>query len=546
MNNLLDIKTPAQAQANALKSDYGLDNIGLTNLRQVYWNLSMEALYEEIIFRNEARITQQGPLAAKTGQHTGRSAGDKVIVREPSSEDKVWWGQYNRPFAPDKFDELFGRLQGFLQGRDLFVLDCYVGADPEFRMPIRIVTELAWHSLFVRNMFIPLKTNEEYRRHIPEFTVVAAPSFKGIPQIDQTTTNTFIALNFAQNLCIVGNSAYAGEIKKSIFTVLNYTLPLQGVMPMHCSANQGKDGDVALFFGLSGTGKTTLSADPTRGLIGDDDHGWSDNGVFNFEGGCYAKVIALSPTAEPQIYATTRRFGTILENVVYDPVTRTIDLDDESITENTRGSYPLEYIANAVPEKMAGHPKNIIFLTCDASGVLPPIARLTPDQALYQFISGYTSKIAGTEAGLGKEPEITFSTCFGAPFMVHHPYFYADLLKRKILRHGVNCWLLNTGWIGGPYGVGKRISIRYTRALLNAALSGKLLSSPLATDPIFGFEVPRACEGVPEGVLDPAASWPNRDVYFQKYRQLAQRFIENFKKFEEGCPPEVIAAGPKV
>ncbi|HEX7586732.1 MAG TPA: phosphoenolpyruvate carboxykinase (ATP), partial [Anaerolineae bacterium] len=358
MNNLLDIRTPAQAQANALKSDYGLDNIGLTNLRQVYWNLPVEALYEEVIFRNEARITQQGPLVAKTGQHTGRSASDKVIVREPSSEDKVWWGQYNRPYAPDKFDELFGRLQGFLQGRDLFVLDCYVGADPEFRMPIRIVTELAWHSLFVRNMFIPLQTNEECRRHIPEFTVVAAPSFKGIPQIDQTSTNTFIALNFAQNLCIVGNSAYAGEVKKSIFTVMNYTLPLQGVMPMHCSANQGKDGDVALFFGLSGTGKTTLSADPTRGLIGDDEHGWSDNGVFNFEGGCYAKVIALSPTAEPQIYSTTRRFGTILENVVYDPVTRTIDLDDESITENTRASYPLEFIENAVPEKAGPHPKN--------------------------------------------------------------------------------------------------------------------------------------------------------------------------------------------
>jgi phosphoenolpyruvate carboxykinase (ATP) len=546
MNNLLDIKTPAQAQANALKSDYGLDNIGLTNLRQVYWNLPVEALYEEVIFRNEARITQQGPLVAKTGQHTGRSASDKVIVREPSSEDKVWWGQYNRPYAPDKFDELFGRLQGFLQGRDLFVLDCYVGADPEFRMPIRIVTELAWHSLFVRNMFIHLQTNEECRRHIPEFTVVAAPSFKGIPQIDQTSTNTFIALNFAQNLCIVGNSAYAGEVKKSIFTVMNYTLPLRGVMPMHCSANQGKDGDVALFFGLSGTGKTTLSADPTRGLIGDDEHGWSDNGVFNFEGGCYAKVIALSPTAEPQIYSTTRRFGTILENVVYDPVSRTIDLDDESITENTRASYPLEYIDNALSEKRGGHPKNVILLTCDASGVMPPIARLTPEQAMYQFISGYTSKLAGTEVGLGKEPEITFSTCFGGPFMVHHPSVYANLLRQKVERYGATCWLVNTGWVGGPYGVGKRISIKHTRAMLNAALTGELSDVEYTTDPVFGFEVPKTCPDVPAEVLDPASSWPNKQAYTQRYRGLATRFVDNFKKFADQCSPEVINAGPKL
>ncbi|MBI5032237.1 MAG: phosphoenolpyruvate carboxykinase (ATP) [Chloroflexi bacterium] len=546
MNNLLDIKTPAQGQANALKADYGLENIGLTNLRQIYWNLPMEALYEEIVFRNEAKISQQGPIIAKTGQHTGRSASDKLIVREATSEKDVWWGQYNRPFAPDKFDELYARVQGFLQGRDLFVQDCYVGADPEFRMPIRIITELAWHSLFVRNMFIPLKTNEEYRRHIPEFTVIAAPSFKGIPQIDQTATNTVIALNFDQRLCIVGNTAYAGEIKKSIFTVLNYFLPQQGVMSMHCSANQGKDGDTAIFFGLSGTGKTTLSADPTRGLIGDDEHGWSDNGVFNFEGGCYAKVINLSPTAEPQIYSTTRRFGTVLENVVYDPVTRMIDLDDESITENTRACYPLEYIDNALSDKRGGHPKNVVLLTCDASGVMPPIAKLTPEQAMYQFISGYTSKLAGTEVGLGAEPEITFSACFGGPFMVHHPSVYADLLKRKILRYGANCWLVNTGWVGGPYGIGKRISIKYTRALLNAALSGKLLDVEYKTDPLFCFQVPKTCPDVPDDVLDPASSWANKNAYMQRYRALAGRFIDNFKKFEEGTPPEIIAAGPKL
>jgi phosphoenolpyruvate carboxykinase (ATP) len=546
MNNILDIKTPAQSEASALKSDYGLDNHGLTNLRMAYWNLPTEALYEEIAFRKEARISHLGPIVANTGKHTARSANDKFVVKEPSTEDKVWWGQYNRPFSPDKFNDLYNRVQGFLQGRDVFVQDCYAGADPNHRMPIRIICEHAWHAMFVRNMFILPKTNEEYRRHIPDFTVIAVPSFKGIPQIDATATNTFIVLNFSQKLCIIGNTAYAGEIKKSIFTILNYVLPLDGVMSMHASANVGKEGDAAIFFGLSGTGKTTLSADPKRGLIGDDEHGWSDDGIFNIEGGCYAKVIRLSATAEPQIYATTKMFGTILENVTYDPVTRHIDLDDESITENTRASYPLEYISNAIPEKMAGHPKSIILLTCDASGVMPPIARLTPDQAMYQFISGYTSKIAGTEVGLGKEPEMTFSTCFGAPFMVHHPSFYADLLKRKIMKHGSHCWLVNTGWIGGAYGIGKRISIGYTRRLLEAALTGELLKSEFVTDPVFGFSVPKSCEGVPASILDPSASWPSKDVYMQKYKQLASRFVENFKKFESGCPPEVIKAGPKV
>jgi len=546
MNNFLNIKSPAQSEASALKSDYGLENHGLTNLNAVYWNLPTEPLYEEIAFRREGRITHLGPIVVNTGRHTARSATDKFIVKEGTTEDKIWWGEYNRPFSQDKFDELFGRLQGYLQGKDVFVQDCYVGADPQYRMPVRIITEHAWQSFFARNMFLLPRTNEEYRRHVPDFTVIAVPFFQGIPQIDATATNTFIVLNFEQKLCIIGNTAYAGEIKKSIFTILNYTLPLEGVMPMHCSANTGKDGDTAIFFGLSGTGKTTLSADPQRRLIGDDEHGWSDDGVFNFEGGCYAKVIQLSPTAEPQIYACTRKFGTILENVVYDPVTRMIDLDDPSITENTRASYPLDYIENAVPEKLGGHPKNIILLTCDASGVMPPIAKLTPDQTLYQFISGYTSKIAGTEVGLGKEPEMTFSACFGGPFMVHHPYFYADLLKRKILKYGVNCWLVNTGWVGGPYGVGKRISIKYTRALLNAALSGKLLSVKYSVDPVFGFGVPETCDEVPPSVLSPAASWPSKETYMQKYRQLASRFIENFKRFEVGCPEETIKAGPKL
>jgi phosphoenolpyruvate carboxykinase (ATP) len=546
MNNILDIKTPAEGQAQARKSDYGLDFCGLSNLNKVYWNLPSEALYEEAIFRSEGKISAYGPLLVNTGKHTARAANDKVIVRESTTEEHVWWGQYNRPYSPEKFDELFNRVQGFLQGRDVFVQDCYAGADPEYRLPVRIITENAWHSLFARNMFLLPKTNEEYRRHVPEFTVIAVPSFKAFPQVDGTGSNTVIAINFAQKVCIIGNSGYAGEIKKSIFTIMNYLLPLQGVMTMHCSANMGQQGDVALFFGLSGTGKTTLSADPNRSLIGDDEHGWSDDGVFNFEGGCYAKVIALSPTAEPQIYACTRRFGTILENVVYDPVTRLIDLDDDTLTENTRASYPLEFIENSLDTKMAGHPKNIVLLTCDASGVMPPIARLTPDQALYHFISGYTSKVGGTELGLGEEPEITFSTCFGGPFMVHHPAYYAELLKRKIVRYGVNCWLLNTGWVGGSYGIGKRISIRYTRALLNAALSGDLLNVEYCTDPVFGFSVPTSCPGVPETILDPSSSWPGKDAYMKKYRSLASRFIDNFKKFEEGASAEVRAAGPKI
>jgi phosphoenolpyruvate carboxykinase (ATP) len=546
MNNILNIKTPAEDQADATKSDFGLDIFGLLNLRKVYWNLNTEALYEEVIFRGEGQLSLAGPIVVNTGKHTARAASDKFIVYESTTERNVWWGEYNRPYAATKFDELFSRLQGFLQGRDLFIQDCYGGADPNYRLPVRVITEYAWHSLFARNMFIKPKTNEEYRRHVPEFTVICVPSFKAFPQIDGTPTNTFIVINFAQRLCIIGNTGYGGEIKKSVFTLLNYLLPLQGIMTMHCSANTGKSGDTALFFGLSGTGKTTLSADPNRGLIGDDEHGWSDEGVFNFEDGCYAKVIGLSPSAEPEIFACTRHFGTILENVVYDPVTRYVDLDDDTLTENTRASYPLEFIPNAIPDKMGGHPKNIIFLTCDASGVMPPIARLTPDQALYHFISGYTAKVGGTEIGLGEEPEITFSACFGAPFMVMSPAYYADLLKRKIMRYGVDCWLVNTGWVGGPYGIGKRISIRYTRDLLNAALDGKLKDVEYYTDPVFGFQVPAHCPEIPDNVLYPSSAWSNQDAYMKRYRSLAARFIDNFKKFADSCPPEVLKAGPVI
>jgi phosphoenolpyruvate carboxykinase (ATP) len=546
MKFYLDIKTPAQDIAMERAADFRLKDQGFSKFNRVYWNLRTSALYEEAVFRREGQIGYMGPFIVNTGKHTARAANDKFIVREASTDPHIWWGKYNRPFSPEKFSAVMNRLQAYMQDRDVFVQDCHVGADPNYRLPIRVVTEYAWHSHFARNMFIPVDSLEEQRRHVPEFTILAVPSFQGSPEMDGTLSPTFILLSFEQKLVLIGGTGYGGEIKKSAFTILNYLLPLQGIMSMHCSANVGKNGDSALFFGLSGTGKTTLSADPRRRLIGDDEHGWSDEGVFNFENGCYAKVIALSPTAEPEIYACTRKYGTILENVVFDPISRIPDLDDDRRTENTRASYPLDFIDNAVPEKMAGHPKNIIMLTCDASGVMPPIARLTPDQALYHFISGYTAKVSGTEIEMGKEPEITFSACFGAPFMVHHPYYYADLLKRKMTRHNVTCWLVNTGWTGGPYGIGKRISIRHTRALLDAALDGQLANVEYYQDPIFGFSVPKTCPEVPDPVLRPESSWADKKAYQQKYRDLAMRFIDNFKQFTDGCPPEIVAAGPKV
>jgi phosphoenolpyruvate carboxykinase (ATP) len=546
MAKYLEFDTPAIKQATDLKSDYGLKNHGLVHLDRVFWNLPTPALYEEAVFRGEGHMASGGPFLVNTGAHTARAAADKFVVRESSTEDRIWWGEYNRPFAPDKFNALLARLQAFWQGEELFVQDCWAGADANYRMPVRVVTEKAWHSLFARNMFIGLDTQDDHKRHIPEFTVLAAPAFKADPRVDGTRTETAIILNFAQRTAIICGSAYGGEIKKTIFTVLNFLLPLEGVLAMHCSANVGRDADVALFFGLSGTGKTTLSADPARRLIGDDEHGWSDDGVFNFEGGCYAKVIRLSPENEPEIWTATRRFGTILENVIYDGTTRRVDLDDDGITENTRASYPLEFIPNTVPERMArSHPKNVIFLTCDASGVLPPIARLDAEQAQYHFISGYTSKIAGTEIGLGVEPQITFSACFGAPFMVHHPFEYAKLLNQKVAKHGAKCWLVNTGWTGGRFGVGKRISIRHTRALLNAVLDGKLDNVKYRKDKLFGFDVPTECPDVPADVLDPAESWGDKTEYLKKYDALAARYVENFKLFAEGCPPEVISAGPK-
>lgn len=544
--NYLDLQTPAEGQAELLASRYGLEPHGLTNPRRVYWNLPIPSLYEEAVFRGEGVVVQGGALRVTTGQHTARAAWDKFLVRQLPSEEHVWWGEYNQPMAPSKFAALWQRLNAYLQGRDVFVQDCYVGASETHRLRVRVITEYAWHCMFAANMFIRPSSVDEHKRFAPEFTVVVAPGFKAVPTIDGTRSDTVIALNIESGIAIIGNTAYAGEIKKSVFTVMNYLLPLDGVLSMHCSANVGRSGNTALFFGLSGTGKTSLSADPRRRLIGDDEHAWDDEGIFNLEGGCYAKVIRLSRGAEPQIWDAVHNFGAILENVEYDTATRTVDFDDDSVTENTRASYPLDFIPNSVYSKRGGHPKDIILLTCDANGVLPPIARLSPDQAVYHFMSGYTSKIAGTEVGVGQEPKPTFSACFGAPFMVHHPYVYADLLRRKMLRHGVKCWLVNTGWTGGPFGVGKRISIQHTRAMLDAALSGKLDDVEFREDPVFGFRVPTSCRGVPSPILDPRNTWDDKGAYQERYKDLAARFIQNFKKFKGQIPEDLKSHGPRI
>ncbi len=528
----------------AAHSEYGLENHGIRNVNAVYWNLSTPQLYEEAIRRREGRLAHLGPLVVRTGQHTGRSPNDKFIVREPSSADKLWWGKVNRAMEPANFEMLQRRRLAYLQGKDLFVQDCFAGADPEYRLPIRVITETAWHNLFARNMFIQAKP-EDLATHVPQFTIINAPNFHAIPEVDGTHSEVFIVLHFGQRLVLIGGTQYAGEIKKSIFTVLNYLLPQRNVLSMHCSANIGPKGDAAIFFGLSGTGKTTLSADPNRTLIGDDEHGWSDRGVFNFEGGCYAKVIRLSPTAEPEIYETTRRFGTILENVAFDSATGRLDLDDDSLTENTRAAYPISHIPNATRDGLGSHPTNIIMLTADAFGVLPPIARLSPAQAMYHFLSGYTAKVAGTEKGV-TEPSATFSTCFGAPFMALSPTVYANLLGEKIAKHNVNVWLVNTGWSGGPYGVGQRMKIAYTRAMVHAALDGALNDVPTVSDPNFGIAVPTACPNVPAEVLNPRNTWADKDAYDVQARKLAGMFAENFKTFANDVSAEVQAAGPRV
>ena len=526
-----------------IQSSYGLENHGINNVNAVYWNLSTPRLYEEAIRRSEGRMAHLGPLVVRTGQYTGRAPKDKFVVQDEYSNEKVWWGAVNQPLDEAKFEALKRRLLAYWQGRDLFVQDCYAGADPNFRLPIRVINEHAWHNLFARNMFIQA-TPAELANHVPEFTILHAPNFHAIPEVDGTRSEVFIVVNLKQRMVLIGGTQYAGEIKKSIFSVLNYLLPQQHVLSMHCSANVGEQDDVAVFFGLSGTGKTTLSADPQRTLIGDDEHGWSDSGVFNFEGGCYAKVIRLSPEGEPEIYDTTRRFGTILENVGVDSASGRIDLNDDSLTENTRAAYPISHIPNASRTGQAAHPNNIVMLTADAFGVLPPIAKLTPEQAMYHFLSGYTAKVAGTEKGV-TEPTATFSACFGAPFMTLPPTVYAELLGEKIAQHQVNVWLINTGWTGGPYGVGSRMKLAHTRAMVHAALEGTLVDVPMQVDPIFGLAIPTSCPGVPSEVLNPRNTWADPVAYDAQAMKLANMFRANFKAFAGSVTPEVLAAGPQ-
>lgn len=523
-----------------------LASLGLHQLEQVYWNLTTAQLYEMAIRRREGHVAHRGALVTRTGSFTGRAPNDKFIVDEPSSRDKVWWGKVNRPFTEAAFERLYQRACRFLEGKEVFVQDLLAGADPSYELPIRVITQDAWHALFARNMFIrPSNFGRTLAPDEPQFTVLHVPHLHAMPSQDETHSEAFILVHLGRRLVLIGGTHYAGEIKKSIFSVMNYLLPQRGVLSMHSSANIGETGDVAVLFGLSGTGKTTLSADPKRRLIGDDEHAWGDHGVFNLEGGCYAKVINLDPAKEPLIHAVTQRFGTVLENVGMDHQSRRLDLYDASLTENTRAAYPITHIPGALYPGIAGHPKTIVMLTADAFGVLPPIARLTVEQAEYHFISGYTAKVAGTEKGV-TEPTATFSTCFGAPFMSLHPGIYADLLGARMRANGVTCWLVNTGWTGGPYGVGHRMDIDYTRTMLNAALDGQLDQVPMRVDPHFGFEVPTVCPGIPDQVLDPSTTWPDSAAYAKKASELVAAFHRNFVQFTDHVSPEVLAAAPPV
>jgi phosphoenolpyruvate carboxykinase (ATP) len=527
-------------------SRYGLKQQGIDTAGTVHWNLPPAQLYEHAVRRNEAMIGRRGPLVARTGDHTGRSPNDRFVVREPSTESKIWWGKVNVPFEAEKFDLLQEEVFDYLAKRDLYVFDGYAGADSDYRLRVRVVNELAWHNLFARNMFVRERRGRHLIEFEPDFTVVSAPKFQARPEDHGTNSGAFILVNFAKNLVLIGGTAYAGEMKKSIFSVMNMRLPERSVLPMHCSCNYGfGPDDAALFFGLSGTGKTTLSADPDRTLVGDDEHGWSERGVFNMEGGCYAKVIRLSRTGEPEIFGTTRKFGTILENVAMDHETREIDLDDASLTENTRASYPLLHLERADQGGCAGHPRHVIFLTCDAFGVLPPISRLNESQASYHFLSGYTAKVAGTERGV-TEPSATFSACFGAPFMPLHPGVYAKMLADKCRRHRAKIFLINTGWTGGPYGEGDRISLSHTRRMVAAALGGELDNAECRIDPVFGFEVPEALEGIPKRILDPRQTWADSAAYDARAAQLASMFADNFKNYEDGVTEDVKAAGPSI
>ena len=504
-------------------------------------DLSAAALYQLAVARGEGDVAKDGPLVVRTGEHTGRSAQDKFIVRHSEIEKKIWWDA-NKDITPEQFDRLHGDMLAYASERNLIRQNLRGGADKDYAINVRVFTEYAWHSLFIQHLLVRPPMSE--RGGKPDFTIVDLPGFEADPSVHGCASKTVIAVDFVRRMVLIGGTSYAGEMKKSVFTILNFLLPEKNVMPMHCSVNVGEGADPAIFFGLSGTGKTTLSADPKRTLIGDDEHGWGPNGLFNFEGGCYAKMIRLSPSAEPEIYATTKRFGTVLENVVMDPETRELDLDDATLAENSRGAYPIHYIPNASVEGRAGHPKNIIMLTCDAFGVMPPIAKLTPAQAMYMFLSGYTAKVAGTEKGLGKEPQATFSTCFGAPFMPRHPSEYGKLLGELIDQHGVDCWLVSTGWTGGPHGEGKRMPIKETRALLAAALNGSLNAAPMTEDPIFGFSVPTKVEGVDERILTPRDTWEDPAGYDAQAQKLAAMFVENFRIYEAYVSDVVKAAGP--
>ncbi len=524
--------------------------MGISTEQRVYRNLTPSQLYEHALRRREGIVTaagrgRGGAFAAVTSPHTGRSPNDKFLVQEPDSTQQIWWGKVNQPIAPERFERLKADVEAYLAGQELFIRDVYACADPNFRLPIRFTTTNAWHALFVYNMFLR-PADGELARFEPGFQVLHAPEFQADPAVHGTKSGTFIIVSVAQRTILIGGTRYAGELKKSIFSVLNYLLPMQGVLSMHCSANVGKQGDCALFFGLSGTGKTTLSADPERRLIGDDEHGWSDEGIFNFEGGCYAKVIRLSRDGEPEIYATTEMFGTVLENVDVNPATGAVDLNSQRITENTRASYPIHYIPNHVPEGMAGHPSHVIFLTCDAYGVLSPIAKLTPEQTMYHFLSGYTAKVAGTERGV-TEPKETFSACFGAPFLPLPPSVYAKMLGERIARHNVKCWLVNTGWTGGPYGVGggHRMNLKHTRTMIRAALAGELDTGPTRREPVFGLEVPQHVPGVPDDLLDPRKTWKDTAAYDGQAQRLADLFRKNFEQFAELVPAAVREAGPR-
>lgn len=523
-------------------SRIGLDKHGIETCGDVFWNLSRAELYEHAVRNGEGTLAHNGALVCETGEHTGRSPNDKFIVEEPSSKDAIGWGAVNKPISQANFDGLHRLVIDHYASRNLYVRDMFAGADERTRIPIRVVNETAWHNLFASQLFIRPERGST-GDHDPAFTILNAPSCRAEPAKHGTHSETFVVVDFGKRLILIGGTEYAGEIKKSIFTVMNYLLPVQGVLSMHCSANIGADGDTALFFGLSGTGKTTLSADPNRRLIGDDEHGWGDDGVFNIEGGCYAKCIHLSAESEPQIFSAIR-FGAVLENVTVDSISREIDYESSELTENTRAAYPLFHIDGAVIPSIGGHPENVVFLTCDAFGVMPPIAKLTPEQAMYHFLSGYTAKVAGTEEGV-TEPKATFSACFGEPFLPLPPQRYAQMLGERLAKHGVRCWLVNTGWSGGGYGVGKRIKLNYTRAMVKAALAGKLDNVSYANDPVFGVSVPQSCPDVPSGVLTPKSTWPDQAAYNAKAAELAGLFADNFKRFKD-VSAQVLAAAPRV